>query len=272
MELPAGTQNGLQHDIHKRSMKIIIAYPVPLDAWTKFHPFVRRFCDTFRQFDTGFVDYKLVAACCGGTSNDEVKNLFHDINTLFVDYPDNGCDIGSAQWIAKNTSQFFGQHSDWNNAWIICMTSRCYFFRAAWLKRYSEAFLAKGENDLYGASASWEGGKAHICTRAYALHCSRFWHYPHLIDTRAKGQKFEVGEWCITEWFRKQNSGCWQITWEGEQEQSDWRKPENIFRKGDQTNMLVWDRHTDYYRDASEDEKQKLVSWVNPPVDNVQTP
>jgi hypothetical protein len=38
-----------------------------------------------------------------------------------------------------------------------------------------------------------------------------------------------------------------------------WRKPENIFRRGDQSNLLVWDRHTEIFAKASEEERAKLA-------------
>lgn len=171
-----------------------------------------------------------------------------------VNYNENGCDIGSAQYASELLKE---------NAFMVNMTSRCYFHREGWLKRLLEARNKHGKG-LYGVSASWEGGKPHICTRAYCMDSEDFTRYPHIIDTREKGQKFEVGEWCITDWFRQQDLSTIQVTFDGEQHQADWRKPDNIFRKGDQTNCLVWDRHTLIYQEADANDKRRLEEMANP--------
>jgi hypothetical protein len=37
------------------------------------------------------------------------------------------------------------------------------------------------------------------------------------------------------------------VTWDGEWRRKDWRTPQNIFRRGDQSNLLVCDHHTEIY-------------------------
>lgn len=239
-------------------MNPIIVYPLPLDNWKTFSEFAFRFTNTFRDFPPG-TDYKLIVAVNGGKLIDDIACWFYNINTTFVDYDGLGCDIGSAQHIAN--------HLMIDDAFIVAMTSRCYFHRQGWLRRFMEAREKHGPG-LYGASASYEGGTPHICTRAYGLDASLFRKYPHLIDTRAKGQKFEVGEWCLTTWFRSQALPTIQVTWDGEQDFQHWRATAEtaIYRRGGQSAMLVWDRHSDLYRDASPEEKIKLESMANPPV------
>ncbi len=148
---------------------------------------------------------------------------------------------------------------------LINMTSRCYLHREGWLKRYMEARTKYGPG-LYGASASHEGGTPHICTRAYALDASLIRDYPHLIDTRAKGQKFECGEWCLTSWIKSRKLPTMQVTWDSEQDEAHWRDPkeQGIYRRNNQSAMLVWDRHSDLYRDASAEEKIRLEKMADP--------
>lgn len=234
-------------------MKTIITLPLPFDKWDVFAPFIKRFCDTFKQFEPG-ADCEVWGMCCSGYISDEVELWFDGINAVFHKYPEDGCDIGSAQYAADMLKE---------NAFMVNMTSRCYFHRPGWLKRLLEAREKHGDG-MYSTFASWEGGTPHLGTRAYCLDSHTFQRYPHIIDTREKGQKFEVGEWCITSWFRQQSMPTMQVTWSGEQEQADWRKPDNIFRKGDQSNCLVFDRHTDLYQDADDVEKLRLNGIAAP--------
>ena len=51
--------------------------------------------------------------------------------------------------------------------------------------------------------------------------------------------------------------GCWVVTWDGVYGESEWRIPENIFRRGDQSNSLLFDRHFDLYE--ATDSEGKLL-------------
>lgn len=233
-------------------MQPIIIYPLPFDAWDTFAPFVDRFTETFRRFDPGS-DYEVWATCCWGRPP-SMWDKFRGIRTRFFPYDHDGCDIGSAQlasWYAPN------------DAFMVMMTTRCHIYRHGWLKRLVEAREKHGDA-LYGVTASYEGGKPHICTRAYSMDAATFRQYPHVIDSREKGQKFEVGEWCLTEWFRSQNKECYLVDWETEHTQEHWRTGQNIFRRGDQSNVLVYDKHTDAYRDADAAEKNRLEAMADP--------
>lgn len=234
-------------------MKTILIYPIPFDQWQTFKPFVERFTNTFREFPPG-EDYVLWAMCCWGEPSDSVREMFYGIKTRFVPYYQNGCDIGSAQAAARTIDEAF----------LVCFTSRCYFHRKGWLARYLQAFNKHGDG-LYGPFASWESGKPHICTRAYALTAAQFGTYPHDIDTREKGQLFEVGEWSISDWFRAQNLPLIQVLWDNEQTLNQWRKWKGIWRCGEQQACLLWDKHTDHYRDADEETKLKLQAMTDPP-------
>ncbi len=246
-------------------MKPIIVYPMPQDSkevWEIFQPFILRFLETFTKHP-GDCEIALIHCAEHPSGVMSLSQLnahaaaLHSLPCKFSTYayPDNGCDIGSAQWLSKQLPP---------EQLMIMMTSRCYFHKDGWLERYLYAH-SKDPDALLGASASYEGGKRHICTRAYAMKAGLFAAYPHLIDTRPKGQMFEVGEWCLSDWIAEQGRKLIQVTFDGEQEQAEWRKPDNIYRKGDQSNCLVWDRHTDIWRDADVFEKIRLEEMVRNP-------
>lgn len=233
----------------------IVVYPIPFDAFTTFERFVRRFADTFRKFGPGVQDYELYVVSNWGQPTPEIREWFWDTKARFVEYWDHGCDIGSAQHVAQ-------YHTE--DRLIVAMTSRCYFHREGWLRRFVEAREKHGSG-LYGAFASWEGGKPHICTRAYAMDAGLWNSFPEQINTREKGQKFEVGEWCLTQWVRDHNLPTVQVLWDNEQFLCDWRKWAGAFRNDRQQACLVWDKHTDIYTEASLQEKERLEAMADVP-------
>ena len=53
------------------------------------------------------------------------------------------------------------------------------------------------------------------------------------------------------------------VTWDGSYDLPDWRKPPNIFRRGDQSNLIVRDRHADAYTVSDAEGKAKLEGLAN---------
>lgn len=238
-------------------MKVIISYPLAFDAWETFAPFAARFCETFKKFGPGHSHYEVWAMCTFGEPTDAEKLLFRGIKTQFVPYHAHGCDIGAAQKAGANCG---------SKDLVLAMTSRCYFHRYGWLKRYVETRETFGPG-LYSASTSWEGGKPHCCTRAYMMDSDLWQRYPLIVSSREEGQKFETGDWCVTSWARKYQLRTGQVRWDGADELMDSRRPElgGIFRRGEQNEVLVWDRHTDVYAEADASEKRRLEEMANPP-------
>lgn len=237
-------------------MRPLIVYPVPYDSWDPFAPYVQRFAATFKSFPPGVEDYELAVVSCWGEPTEDLKLLFRGTHAHFVTYHGSGCDIGAAQWFA-----FEHGHAE---QFYVCCTSRCYFHREGYLRRIVEAREKYGPG-LYGAFASWESGKPHICTRFYGLDYADLRNYPHQIDTRAKGQLFETGEWSVSDWMGQQGKPLIQVLWDNEQTLKDWRKWDGAFRYGEQQACLVWDKHTDIYRDAEPEERARLKAMADVP-------
>ena len=55
------------------------------------------------------------------------------------------------------------------------------------------------------------------------------------------------------------------VTWDGCYEKKDWFSVPNRFRDGDQSNLLIRDKHSDAYASASPEEKERLERMANPP-------
>lgn len=137
---------------------------------------------------------------------------------------------------------------------VFCNTG-VYFHRSGWLERFVEAWERFGPG-LYGASASYENCP-HIRTPCFACAPSLLAIYPDTVSSHLDASEFECQ---FASLVMARGIPCRLVTsWDGFYEMKDWRRPENVFRKGDQTNDLVWDRHHDVWFAASPQEKAKLT-------------
>lgn len=204
----------------------------------------RRFVETYSQFPAG-VDHELVIGIVGAEANAEARSRknFASLKCTFQTEPVAGWDITHHQSISKNLDCDFAVFS----------TSRTYFWRAGWLKRLVEARIQFGEG-LYGAVGSYEVSP-HLRTCLFGCNPKALRDFPHLVDTRPKAGWFEAGKWNFTKRF---NHRAYMVTWDGIYQQADWRTPPNIFRRGDQSNMLMKDKHSNLYAEATLKRKQIL--------------
>src|SRR5262249_48232743 len=154
-----------------------ILFPVPMDneeTWALFKPFVKRFCDTYRQYHPSYDNHEIYAILNKGELNDEISDLFNNMPVRFAQYAGDGCDLGSQQWMARKLDP---------EVFTINLTTRCYFHCDSWLYSYTKARDIMGPQ-LFGAFASNESGKLHICTRGHAMDAQDWQEYPHEITSR----------------------------------------------------------------------------------------
>jgi tetratricopeptide (TPR) repeat protein len=239
-------------------MKVTLAYLVPLNHWDTYGPSAAKFSDTYREFAPG-AEHELVVVCCNGPATDELRGLFSGIACAFDFYAGDGWDCGAAQSFASRTDADF----------LVCANAGVYFFRPGWLRRIVKARLADGDG-LYGASASFESVpyapgacNPHIRTSFYACNPRIFREFPFQIDSREKCIRFEAGDWNFMRWMESRGLPCRMVTWDGCYAPQEFRTPPNVFRKGDQSNMLVHDRHTDLYNRADANDRLALEIYAN---------
>lgn len=229
----------------------IIVYPVPLDNWNTFRPAVMRFTETMKEFPPG-CPYVLIPVFNWGTPVDDIRSMFYGLKCQYDYYFSDGADAGSWQHVAL-------RHSD---RFLICLTTRCYFFRAGWLYRLVQERKRHGPG-LYTTSASHEGGTMHACLRAFGVDAEFLANY-QAIESRDQGTHFEADGTFMN--FVENNSGTTKLVlWDHCLDKPEWFSKENRFRNGNQEQMLVWDRHSDAYKNASPEEKQRLERMANPP-------
>lgn len=240
-------------------MKTVLVYSFPLDARETFEPFARRYVESYLKYPPG-VQHDVAVAGMNGESDVEDFLLFDKLNPIQYDIWTDGIDIGCTQLMAPKLAE---QEYDF----AVFSTSRVYFHREGWLRRLVEAREKYGDG-LYGATGSYEcpNGEPekfpnpHMRTVLYGCNPK---HMAELakecpVTDRATAHKFEAGIWNFATWFWRRAMPVKMVTWDDELDRDEWRKPSDIFRGGDQTNILCFDRHSDAYRDASPEEKRRL--------------
>lgn len=216
-------------------------------------PFSKRWAYTYRRYDPGY-PHDLTIVFCGQAPDSLDNSVYCDVKHDSLIYDGQGSDVGACQWAMGFTGADF----------VVCMSTPIYFFREGWLKRLVEAREHFGDG-IYGPMASYEISP-HIRTSCWAVDPKTFSHYPNKIDTRQKccwAESNDDGVWNISSWFRREGKQAMMVTWTGVHDHTEWRKPRNIFRRGDQSNCLVRDRHWDLYQCSNYSDRLKLEIAAN---------
>lgn len=241
------------YTVEKQKMKTVLAYMIPIDQWATYAPSAKRFSETYQLFPPE-TDHELLVMCCNGPPIEKVTSLFRDIPARFETYCGRGWDCGAGQEAAKITDCDF----------LVCANARVYFSWPGWLRRFVDARLEHGEG-LYGATTSYESlpyvpgeFNPHIRTSFYGCNPTTFRQFPFRIESREDCFKFESGAWSFTQWFVARGEPCLMVTWDGCYEKQSFRKAPNVFRKGDQSNLIICDGHTEMYEIADVHRRAEL--------------
>lgn len=241
-----------------------LVYCYPLDDLPTFTPCAIRWTETYHKFHPGW-GHDIHIAFSNGAIKKEHKRLFQGIHFKAHNFQGGGWDIGTYQWMSARLA------GDYD--FVVFMNARAHFWKEGWLRRLMEAREEKFDpNGLYGPSASFErcplkwplirtGKDPHIRTATFATNPKTFNRYPFLVDSREKGFMFESGQWNFSKWYEDMGYQVWMVTWDGMYAKADWRTPQNVFRKGDQSNLLVCDRHTEMF--ATGDEQTRIALTKN---------
>lgn len=202
----------------------------------------KRFYDAYREFKP-VIPHDLIIVRCGAT---EEATDFDSIATHYMRYDGWGADSAAYQFVVRVLDYDL----------VLCLNTLAYPWRHGWLEPFVEAFKVHGKG-VYGATASYEI-HPHLRTPAIAFHPDLIREYPFTITNRADAGMFEASPNSISAWADRVGYPCILVAAQGRYYRVDWRKGPNIFRRGDQSNCLVFDRHTDLYRDADAATKAKL--------------
>jgi len=180
---------------------------------------------------------------------DPIDNLF--LGAKQIRYDGGGWDCGAWQFAGKNIDTDL----------LVCFNSSTYVTGDNWLKRFVEAVETHGVG-LYGPLASYEVNP-HIRTPCMIFQPEVIRDYPNTVETREDTWRFECLGWPdgtpnFTEWVYRKGMQTMAVYWDDAYSRDVWRSAPNIFRRGDQSNLIVKDRHVEAYEVSDYDGKRTL--------------
>lgn len=238
----------------RRPPNITLVYiHVPGDE--KHWRYAREFVDTYKKFLPGYA-HKTIIVCQGKPATPLAQGLFRDAfgSPIYHQHDDSGWDIGG--YIAAMQSVVPSENTATDC--VVCLGGSAYFQKSLWLERIAEAVEKYGIG-FYGATPTHEVSP-HLCTSGFWTHPEILKAYPIKVINRETRYDFEHGP-----------NACWKmvahnglpvklVTWDGEYDWQDWRKPPNLYRRGDQSNSLMCWHHYREYENASPELKATMAN------------
>jgi hypothetical protein len=213
-----------------------------------------RFVATWHEFPP-HAEYRLTVICNGGPPNVETATIFMGIKAHF--FPrrnDEGRDVSGYLEAARGPAK--------DAMAVLCLGESVYFHRAGWLQRLADSWERNGSG-FYGPFSS-NSVRGHLNTTAFMCPPQLLREYP-LVTQHPQRYEFEHGLNSL--WRRAWAKGLpvRLVTWDGEWGPLDWRKPENILWKGDQSNCVLWANHSDHYFAVPPERRRNWEQATNQP-------
>lgn len=234
-------------------MKVALVYPYVVPKADLYRQDFGRFLHRFHAFPPE-AEHRLFLTFCNGRSmaKEDSRLLWPLIEPMapsIIEYHGDGWDIGAHQHVANSLPSNFD--------FVVFCSSQVHFHRAGWLRRMVEAREKFGPG-LYGGLASHEN-RPHLRTCFFGCDPADLRAFPWMINSKELSLEFESGKTGFWTWIRANGRKEVLVTWDKcYDDPMQWRTPENGFRRGDQTDCLVWDRHTRLYEVATPAEKATL--------------
>lgn len=214
---------------------------------SEFQECADRFSVTYRLFPPG-CKHEFVVVFLRGTITDEALKIWRCVPCRFEHYQPKETDGWSSQAMRE---QMESADCDFS---VHCV-SRAYFHRPGWLKKMVDARKTFGDG-IYGTMASDAGcplgthpaPNPHLRGSILAVDPKTFLQYPYRVRNRTDEYRIECGEWNLGNWYEATGRVAIMVTFEGGWKRKDWFNRPNTFCKGDQSNLLNWDRHTDAFK------------------------
>lgn len=209
---------------------------------TSYERSAKRFLTTYRHYKPK-IPHELLVVNCGSDTHD---GMFDEVATRYETDFSGGFDCGTYQAVGgkQDCDLVFG------------LNTHTYFWMDGWLEPFVDIAKECGKG-VYGVSASYEQ-HPHLRTPAIAFSPEVMRKYPTLVTNREQAAHFEAGPDNFSLWADREGFPSCLVTRLGSFCMEAWRNVPNGFRRGDQSNCYVWDRHTDLYKHAKQGEKYRL--------------
>jgi hypothetical protein len=207
---------------------------------------VERFALSYKKYFPK-TNHKLILVNSNGGYNLTIKGFFNGISYETVAYNGSGWDIGGHQFAINSLN---------SDDWVMCFSTWTYFRQEGWLEAFVDARNTYGEA-LYGSSASYER-HLHLRGTGIFMPCGMMQSYPLICNNKKQSWLVESGSRSLTWWFIKNQKGAYLVTPNGVVGANQFRSLSNIYRRGNQSNLWIYDKHSDIYDNASRIQKIKL--------------
>jgi len=202
-----------------------------------YRPGTKRFCQSWKAFPPN-ADHQLVVIDNNHGFDDEMWSWFDGIKYEVLHYDGGGWDTGA--------HQFFSYHVP-PHEWMMCFSTWAHFKEKDWFTAFVKAREQYGDT-LYGSTCSPENG-FHIRGTGFMCKAIHVQHYPTVVSNRTLSRQFESGPTCLT--ARLQELGnVYIVTKSGVHLPESALELANGFRRGDQSDLLTFDKYTDLYENG----------------------
>ncbi len=224
---------------------------------TFYESAVERFALSYRKYFPS-THHKLILVNSNGGCSPTIEGFFKGVSYEMVKYNGSGWDIGGHQFAINSLNP---------DDWVMCFSTWAYFRQNGWLEAFVDARGVYGDA-LYGSSTSYER-HLHLRGTGIFMRCGMMQSYPLVCNNKQQSWLVESGNRSITWWYLKNQKGVYLVTPNETVGPNLFRSLKNIYRSGDQSNLWVYDKHSDIYDRASRLQKIKLELLANSRTVNV---
>jgi hypothetical protein len=216
------------------------------EYWT----LAERFIGTYGVCHPG-VNHNTVILC-NGYPTKPMKELFAKLpNVEWFAHDNTGYDIGGYISLARKMK----------TGPMFCCASSCHVRKAGWLRKVLDAWNEFGPG-IYGTLATYEV-RPHFCTTGFLVPAELMAAYPLPVTDKHSRYEFEHGTNSLLNLAIRSGVSVKLVTWDGVYDLPDWRKPENIYVRGDHSNVITFFRHSDSFELSSPAEKIRRAGLAN---------
>lgn len=218
--------------------KITLAY-IHLPGDAAHEKMAENFVGSYLKYQPEF-EHNTIIISQGAPPTEKMGHLFSSLQdcTYFL-HDDSGWDIGGFLSLAKHLKN--ASEDDV----ILCCGGSAFFRRAGWMRIMMRNWEMFGPG-VYGSNSTYEVSP-HLNTSGFWCSPKLMARYPIEVKTKQQRYDFEHGPNALWKWAHNQNIPTKLVTWCGAYDWQEWRKPPNIFRRGNQSNCLTyWHHHTRY--------------------------
>jgi len=207
---------------------------------------LKKFVDSFTESE-GINSADLFICSSGSPLSEKSLQILENIKYSSIEYYGSGWDIGAYQHMARYLISY---------DFTIFLNSNISFNTINWYKNFTEAFKKYGYG-VYGASSSFEVSP-HIRTSCIATPAKLLLDYPLAVKTRYEGCIFEHSPKNFSIWAKGQGYKVAIVTPTIVLDLQESRSYPNVFRRGDQSECFISDRHTQIYSLSNKVNKKRL--------------